>query len=200
MCQFQEGRAQSCKQFHFVTLPTVISYLRITGLLAVVSLWLLSYHFASFDNYILTFSNFGLPGQHIWMSIQEQYSKRGSSSTLQDIIDGEKYLEHCRPGGILHNKNNISVLLNSDGIPIFRSSGIGVWPVQLVINEIPPKERYISLMQYVYVFIGLFPKVCFCKSLKTLKNCGTINSFWKTTKRADTNIVISVLIQKRIQM
>ena len=50
-------------------------------------------------------------------------------------------MRHCSAGGVLHDQNNISVLLNSDGIPIFQSSGIGEWPVQLVINEIPPKER-----------------------------------------------------------
>ena len=76
----------------------------------------------------------------MWRSIQEQYHQRGKSSTLRDI-DGEEYMRHCSAGGVLHDQNNISVLLNSDGIPIFQSSGIGVWPVQLVINEIPPKER-----------------------------------------------------------
>ena len=77
----------------------------------------------------------------MWRSIQEQYHQRGKSSTLWDIIDGEEYMRHCSAGGVLRDQNNISVLLNSDGIPIFQSSGIGVWPVQLVINEIPPKER-----------------------------------------------------------
>ena len=70
------------------------------------------------------------------------YLERDKSSNIRDIIDGEEYKKHCKPGGILHNSNNISVVLNSDGIPIFRSSGIGVWPVQMVINEIPPNERY----------------------------------------------------------
>ena len=35
----------------------------------------------------------------------------------------------------------ISMLFNTDGAPLFQSSGISLWPVFLAINEIPPTER-----------------------------------------------------------
>ena len=39
--------------------------------------------------------------------------------------------------------HNISFLGNTDGVPLIRSTSCGVWPVYLVINELPSWERYV---------------------------------------------------------
>ncbi|XP_070393260.1 uncharacterized protein [Dermacentor albipictus] len=60
-------------------------------------------------------------------------------SSVADIWDGEMYrrfaaaAQHCGP--------RISFTLNADGTPIFKSSGTAIWPIQLIVNEVPAKQR-----------------------------------------------------------
>ena len=37
--------------------------------------------------------------------------------------------------------NNISFVLNTDGVPIFKSSKTSIWPIYLMINELLNKDR-----------------------------------------------------------
>ncbi|XP_033725139.1 LOW QUALITY PROTEIN: uncharacterized protein LOC117315101 [Pecten maximus] len=46
------------------------------------------------------------------------------------------------PGGFLDQTSNLTLSLFIDGIPLFTSSAVSLWPVYLLINEIPPKERF----------------------------------------------------------
>ena len=32
--------------------------------------------------------------------------------------------------------------MNTDGVAVFKSSKKSLWPIWLVINELPPNERY----------------------------------------------------------
>ena len=36
----------------------------------------------------------------------------------------------------------ITLLFNTDGIPLYKSSKVNIWPVFLAINELPPEERF----------------------------------------------------------
>ena len=66
------------------------------------------------------------------------------SSSLKDIYDGKEYSKHAMPGGFLcpsSNPANISFMMNTDGVSIFRSSQTEVWPTFLVINELPASVR-----------------------------------------------------------
>ena len=57
---------------------------------------------------------------------------------IRDIYDGDAYLKWAR---ILDCKEGISLLCNTDGVSIFRSSKYEIWPIWLVINELPPHLR-----------------------------------------------------------
>jgi len=37
---------------------------------------------------------------------------------------------------------HLSLMVNTDGVSIFRSSNFGLWPVYFVISELPPEKRY----------------------------------------------------------
>ena len=63
---------------------------------------------------------------------------------IEDVYDGQLYKEHSSPGGFLSDPNNISFLGNTDGVALIKSTSYGVWPVYLIINEIPPAERFAS--------------------------------------------------------
>ena len=66
-------------------------------------------------------------------------ARLSSSSGVSDVYDGLKYKRQ----GFLKSCNNISFIVNTDGVAIFRSSKKSLWPVWLVVNELPPSERFV---------------------------------------------------------
>ncbi|XP_057211909.1 uncharacterized protein LOC130567659 isoform X2 [Triplophysa rosa] len=66
---------------------------------------------------------------------------RGKSSpdSVQDIFDGAMY-KSVDP---LNDPDqfNLSLTWNIDGIHIFKSSPFHIWPIQIIINELPPHMR-----------------------------------------------------------
>ena len=84
---------------------------------------------------------FFYPGESFVNALQKRFSERkGSSGRHSDIYDGEVY-QSMYNSVFLQEVNNISLILNCDGIPVFRSSGHSFWPQFLLINELPYKMR-----------------------------------------------------------
>ena len=77
----------------------------------------------------------------IWKKIQE-YKNIPSSSNIRDIIDGTEYKKLKENGGFLTKNDNLTLLFNTDGIPLCKSSKVNIWPVFLAVNELPPEERF----------------------------------------------------------
>ena len=48
-------------------------------------------------------------------------------------------------GGFLRDPMNISLTMSTDGVQLFKSSGVSLWPVHFVINELPPQLRFILI-------------------------------------------------------
>lgn len=63
-------------------------------------------------------------------------------SDISDIYHGTAYSK-LSENGILKEKKNISLTLNTDGSPVFKSSKNSMWPIQFRINELPISERFI---------------------------------------------------------
>ncbi|KAL5020963.1 hypothetical protein ScPMuIL_000118 [Solemya velum] len=76
----------------------------------------------------------------IWSSIEE--SRSSTSENISDIKSASGYKKLQEPGGFLCNTPNITLSLFIDGIPLFKSSSVSLWPVYLLINEIAPKKRF----------------------------------------------------------
>lgn len=60
------------------------------------------------------------------------------------MMGGYNYAEHSSPGGFLNkttNPANLSFMINTDGVALFRSSNKDIWPIFLTINELPPSVR-----------------------------------------------------------
>ena len=86
--------------------------------------------------------------------LQELYARRGFHDKLQwrferprqvlnsisDIYDGHLYQEWLR-NGFLADTRNISFSWFTDGVPVFKSSKISMWPVYLTVNELPFEIR-----------------------------------------------------------
>lgn len=54
-----------------------------------------------------------------------------------DIYNGKLYKSLFDNDGPLSNPDNISFTFNTDGASVFKSSNVSVWPLFLVINELP---------------------------------------------------------------
>lgn len=81
-----------------------------------------------------------------WELIQEMKRRYvGEISTdgcIRDIMDGKLYKRLCEPGQFLSHNTHISGLMNTDGIPLYSSSKVKLWPIFLAINELPPSPRF----------------------------------------------------------
>ena len=60
---------------------------------------------------------------------------------IEDVYDSENYKALFYNNGPLSDENNLSFIFNTDGVPIFKSSKTSVWPIFLMINELPYKMR-----------------------------------------------------------
>lgn len=76
-----------------------------------------------------------------------------ASNNIEDIYDGRVYKRFFGNGGFLDGKSNISFMWYSDGISIFHSSHFSIWPMYLVINELPYRER---IKKENIILAGLF--------------------------------------------
>ena len=82
-------------------------------------------------------------GEGVWQKIEKIISKRQSPlCSLSDISDGEMYRKLCEPGQVLYGNNNLTLIFNTDGVALYKSSKTEIWPIYLAINEIPVVERY----------------------------------------------------------
>ena len=91
-----------------------------------------------------------LPDPSIWSELQSRFGRK-ESPDLRDVLDGKEYKKHEE---FLSEPGNVSLLLNTDGVNLFKSSNISLWPIWLVINELPPHVRYVCM----------YSKLCACKN------------------------------------
>ena len=81
-----------------------------------------------------------LKPQLIKLINSEIYTKfRQSSEHESDIISGSHYC-NLKQTGII-GKNDISLQWNTDGVKLFISSKYSFWGIQVLINELPYRER-----------------------------------------------------------
>lgn len=81
---------------------------------------------------------FRRPG--FYSSLQHRFIRRKQHpDNIEDIYDGELY-KSLSTSGVL-TRDDISFVLNTDGVPVFKSSKVSIWPVFVVINELPLKAR-----------------------------------------------------------
>lgn len=80
----------------------------------------------------------------LWRAMKQRFSRTQSNGVMCDIYDGEEYIKHSCPGEFLSSSfpANVSFIMNTDGVAIFRSSKVSMWPIWLVVNELPPELRF----------------------------------------------------------
>ena len=84
-----------------------------------------------------------LAEKETWDLLQERFQTvNHDPQIILDVYDGEGYAKHKE---FLSHPANISLLLNTDGVSVFRSSKATLWPVWIVINELPKRKRYLHV-------------------------------------------------------
>ena len=69
-------------------------------------------------------------------SLQQRfYRPMHPPGIIRQIYDSSLYREWIE-NGFLSNPNNISLSWYADGIPVFKSYKINVWPIYLTINKL----------------------------------------------------------------
>ncbi|KAG0444335.1 hypothetical protein HPB47_013914 [Ixodes persulcatus] len=63
-----------------------------------------------------------------------------ATDSISDITQGKAYRD-LRASVPLKN-DDLTLTLNTDGSPVFSSSGASVWPIQFLVNELPVPERF----------------------------------------------------------
>ena len=76
----------------------------------------------------------------IWNCLQQRFSRCSEPGSLGDVLDGDEYKKHH---SFMNQPSNITFTLNTDGVSLFRSSSVDLWPIWLAINELPPKVQYV---------------------------------------------------------
>ncbi|KAL7299460.1 hypothetical protein TKK_0007701 [Trichogramma kaykai] len=62
-----------------------------------------------------------------------------NEENYEDLYDGSIY--KSVPNDYTLNPNNLTFTWNTDGVPLFKSSKISIWPFLLMINELPYRQR-----------------------------------------------------------
>ena len=79
--------------------------------------------------------------QEICQCIQEQ--SKVTTKSITDITKGSGYQALKENGQFLKETSNITLSLFTDGVSLFKSSGVSLWPLYLLMNEIPRKQRFL---------------------------------------------------------
>ncbi|XP_028418505.1 uncharacterized protein LOC114543898 [Dendronephthya gigantea] len=83
-------------------------------------------------------------------NLDYRFNRDSHNSVISDIYDGQMY-RSLGDGILTSDRNALSLSFGCDGVPVFRSSSFSIWPLQGMLNELPPKIR----KQHIFL-IGLW--------------------------------------------
>lgn len=96
-------------------------------------------------------------------------------ASASDITEGTMYTKSRRK--LKCSKHDLTVTMNADGGSMFNSSNYSIWPVQLIINELPPRLRWSSVLLPLLWYGGKHPNMslllqAFAKQMQMLSERG----------------------------
>ena len=75
-----------------------------------------------------------------WKSLQVQ-ENAAKEDTIEDVWDGSVLKKLRTPERFFSNSQNLALSLFTDGVPLYKSSQVSMWPVYIVILNLPASIR-----------------------------------------------------------
>ena len=75
-----------------------------------------------------------------WEDLQK-LPKNSNPQLLSDIWDGAFLQKSIQNNDFFSYSENLALTLSTDGVPLFRSSSVSLWPVYLATLNLPPEAR-----------------------------------------------------------
>ena len=82
---------------------------------------------------------------------------------LQEVLPRDGMLQKI-------GTNHISLTMNTDGVPVYNSSSVSLWPIFFIINDLPPSERFIPQNLIIWGLWQGCGKPCFKTYLQPIVN------------------------------
>ncbi|XP_064462441.1 uncharacterized protein LOC135373082 [Ornithodoros turicata] len=117
-------------------------------------------------------------------------STRSWIGVYNDITDGQLYQDARRR--LKMKWSDLTVSFSSDGSPAFESSNSSVWPVQIVINELPVKMRWRNVIVCGLWFAKVHPPVHHFLSAFVQHFVGMGPVVWKTLNQVVTSQIYAI--------
>ena len=76
-----------------------------------------------------------------WEVLQYPFTRSSEGGLICDIQDGSKYKHLQKPGKFLSYPEHTGLILNTDGVAIFKSAKHSLWPICLSVTNLPPHLR-----------------------------------------------------------
>ena len=76
-----------------------------------------------------------------WEHMDLQSSNNYVPNIMTDVWDGVKLVTLSTEGEFFSRENRIALAISLDGVPLFNSSSMSMWPVYLAILNLPPNIR-----------------------------------------------------------
>ena len=76
-----------------------------------------------------------------WDSLRRPSHSAADGEILRDVWDGSALRSLCSNGRFFSNRNNLALSLSTDGVPLYKSSKLSLWPIYLVILNLPAHIR-----------------------------------------------------------
>ena len=76
-----------------------------------------------------------------WSSLRTPLPSTGDNEILQDIWDGSALRPLCSNSRFFSNRDNLALSISTDGVPLYKSSPVSLWPVYLIILNLPAQIR-----------------------------------------------------------
>ena len=76
-----------------------------------------------------------------WEKLQYPFLRDVKENVIGDVYDGSIVKDLMKPGGFLSVPEHAALMLNTDGVQTFDSSRHSMWPVFLMLCNLPPEMR-----------------------------------------------------------
>jgi hypothetical protein len=76
-----------------------------------------------------------------WEYLTYPFTRQITPGTIGDLHDGSVIADLMQPGQFLSMPRHTGLILNTDGVPMFKSSKSTLWPIYLAITNLPPTIR-----------------------------------------------------------